>query len=100
MKPIKLSTWKVTLPMFPPEEVMDNSASSEYARCPRRGFYRYGLRRGFVGVNYPIQFGLAYHKYREIIEEMMFDQESDLTDFIHDSAVTLAVEGFDEPLSH
>ena len=97
MKPIKLSTWKIKLPTFPMGEVSDNSESSEYVRCPRRGLYRYGLRRGFTGPNYPIQFGLAYHTFREVIEDMMVDRGENLTDFIYDTALTLATEGFDEP---
>jgi len=97
MKPIKLSTWKVSLPMFPPSEVSDNSTNSEYARCPRRGFYRYGLRRSFSGIPYPIQFGLAYHKYREMIEDMMAERECGLTDFIHDAAMSEATDGFVQP---
>ncbi len=97
MKPIKLSTWKIKLPMFPMGEVSDNSETSEYARCPRRGLYRYGLRRGFTGTNFPIQFGLAYHKYREVIEELMSEKDCDLTDEIHDEAVGSATEGFVQP---
>jgi len=92
MKPIKLSTWKIKLPMFPPNEVTDDSTNSEYTRCPRRGLYRYGLRRGFEGVNFPIQFGLAYHKFREIIEE-----SDELTDEVYDDAQTAALEGFIQP---
>ncbi len=97
MKPIKLSTWKIKLPMYPPGEVSDDSTNSEYSRCPRRGLYRYGLRRGFTGTNFPIQFGLAYHKYREVIEELMVEEECDLTDEIHDEAQTLALTGFIQP---
>lgn len=83
--------------MFPPDEVSDNSTNSEYARCPRRGLYRYGLRRGFTGTNFPIQFGLAYHKYRETIEDLMVEKECDLTDEIHDEAQELALTGFIQP---
>lgn len=97
MKPIKLSSWKINLPVFPPAEVMDNSTLSEYARCPRRGLYRYGMRRGFTGTNFPIQFGLGYHKYRELIEEMMVEQDCGLTDEIHDKALEAACKGFIQP---
>ncbi|MEE8113062.1 MAG: hypothetical protein V3T23_01785 [Nitrososphaerales archaeon] len=97
MKPIKLSTWKISLPMFPPSEVSDNSTNSEYARCPRRGLYRYGLRRSFSGVSYPIQFGLAYHKYREFIEDEMAERDCGLTDFIHEAAMSEATDGFVQP---
>lgn len=97
MKPIKLSTWKVKLPMFPPTEVSDNSENSNYTLCPRLGFYTNGLRRGPIGENFPIQFGLAYHKYRETIEDLMTEMECDLTDMIHKIAVDLASQGFIQP---
>jgi len=97
MKPIKLKTWKIKLPLFPPDEVSDNSTNAEYARCPRRGFYRYGLRRGFVGVSFPLQFGSAYHKYREVIEDLMVERECGLTDEIHDEAQELALKNWEEP---
>ena len=97
MKPIKLSTWKVTLPMFPPTEVSDNSSNSNYALCPRLGFYQNGLRRGVTGTNFPIQFGLAYHKYRETVEDLMIEMECELTDEIHTTAVDLASKDFIQP---
>jgi len=97
MKPIKLSTWKVKLPMYPPDEVSDNSANSNYALCPRLGFYQNGLRRGATGTNFPIQFGLAYHKYRETVEDLMIEMESDLTDMIHEVAWGLAGKDFIQP---
>lgn len=57
----------VTLPIFEPE-VFDNSMMETHSRCPRKYFYRYGLRRAPRGENFPIQFGLAYHDYRERIQ--------------------------------
>ncbi len=97
MKPIKLSTWKIKLPLFPPTEVSDNSENSNYTLCPRLGLYQNGLRRGYIGTNFPIQFGLAYHKYRETIENLMIKQECNLTDEIHDTAVARASKGFVQP---
>lgn len=89
--------WKIKLPMFPPQEVSDNSTNQEYARCPRRGLYRYGLRRGFQGKSWPIQFGLAYHKYRETVEHLMMDQQCSMNDEIHQEGINKACEGWEEP---
>jgi len=98
MKPIKLSTWKIKLPMYPPTEVSDNSGNAGYIMCPRYGLYETGLRRAAIGINFPIQFGLGYHKYREAVEDLMLEMESEeLTDIIHKIAVDLAVEGFIQP---
>ena len=59
----------LTLPVVEPS-VFDNSMLSTFQRCPRKGFYIYGLQRAAVGVNFPIQFGVAYHKFREVLEEL------------------------------
>jgi len=97
MKPIKLKTWQITLPMYPPDEVSDNSSNSGYAMCPRYGLYETGLRRAPTGINFPIQFGLGYHKYRETVEDLMLEMDSDLTDMIHKIAVDLACKDFIQP---
>ena len=68
---INQKKWKIKLPMNPPGAVIDNSELAEYQRCPRRGLYKYGLSRSLYSpssINFPIQFGLAYHKFREEIE--------------------------------
>lgn len=57
------------LPVHPPES-FDNSMLSTFQRCPRKAFYHYYLNRAPDGINYPIQFGLGYHKYREILERI------------------------------
>jgi hypothetical protein len=49
-------------------EVSDNSEISTHQRCPTKGLYQYGLNRAPIGTNYPIQFGVSYHKFREILE--------------------------------
>ena len=59
----------LTLPIYD-IEVFDNSILSTFQRCPRKGFYQYGLRRAPLGINYPIQFGVAYHKFQEVIENL------------------------------
>lgn len=91
------SIWKVTLPIYEPAEVIDNSVVSEYSRCPTRGFYKYGLRRGFQGVSYPIQFGLAYHKYRETVENIMFERGETMNEAIHTLGINAALDGWQEP---
>lgn len=95
---IRTDLWKINMPMFPPTKgVMDNSTESEYSRCPRRGLYRYGLRRGFTGKNYPIQFGLAYHKYRETVENIMLEEGVPMNDEVNQRGVNAALEGWEDP---
>ncbi len=91
------SKWKISLPLYPPDEVLDNSVIQEYTRCPRRGLYKYGMRRGFDGKSYPIQYGLAYHKYRETVENLMREQKSPMTDEIHQAGWVACIEGWEDP---
>lgn len=51
-----------------PREVKDHSTVSTFVRCPMKGYYQYSIHRSPIGVNYPIQFGVAYHKFREVLE--------------------------------
>lgn len=73
----------LTLPVREPE-VYDSSTLSTLERCPRKGFYQYGLHRAPSGINYPIQFGQAYHKFREWLEnlhkKLIVEDELDLED--------------------
>ncbi len=48
--------------------VSDFSTMSTYQRCGLKGFMQYSINRSPCGVNFPIQFGVAYHKFREILE--------------------------------
>lgn len=89
--------WKINLPIFPPDAVMDNSTVSEYGRCPRRGLYKYGMRRGFDGVSYPIQYGLGYHKYRETVENIMFAESVKMNDDVHERGWKTALTGWSDP---
>lgn len=91
-----MGNWKITLPVFPPEPVLDTSTILEYARCPRRGLYRYGMRRGFDGKSYPIQYGLAFHKYRELLE-LEIKKEGELTFELHEKVRDMAMEGYENP---
>ena len=96
------SKWKIKLPVFHPPAVLDNSVIVEAGRCPRRYLYRYGLRRGGTGKSYPIQFGLAIHKYKEVTESLMIEAgDGELTDEIHNEGYNQATDGFeDPPLGH
>jgi len=94
---INLKLWQPRFTLYPPEDDLDNSTISEYGACPRKGFYRYGLRRGFKGKSWPIQFGLAFHKYREEVENMMREEKEGLTDEIHLAAIDIALEGWEDP---
>lgn len=94
---IRPEIWKIDLPIYPPSPVLDISTLHEYARCPRRGLYKYGMRRGFEGKAWPIQYGLAYHKYRETAELMMLQNNSKMTEAIHQAAAFRALEGWEDP---
>jgi hypothetical protein len=94
---LNLENWKIGLPVFGHEAVLDNSTVSEYTRCPRKGLYRYGMRRGFEGKSYSIQYGIAYHKYRELVEKEMIKLNCKMTQAIHEAAISRALEGFEEP---
>jgi len=95
---INLAVWQPKMPVYPPEDVLDNSTISEYGACPRKGFYRYGMRRGFDGKSWAIQFGLAYHKYREEVEDRMKEAGvRELTDDIHIASIDAALEGWEDP---
>jgi len=94
---LKLSKWKISLPIYPPDEVLDNSTRSEYMACMRLGFYKYGMRLGFGGKSWPIQIGLAYHKYREVVEKVMMNQGESMSDRIHEHGIEHALKGWEEP---
>ena len=101
MTPINLDKWRIGLPIYPLQEVTDNSTRSEYNRCHRKGLYKYGMRRSFIGKSFPIQYGLAYHKYREVVEIEMLKHNVKMSDEIHDIGLNAAKEGWeDPPLGH
>jgi hypothetical protein len=55
------------------------------------------MRRGFDGKSYTIQYGIAYHKYRELVEKEIRKRGSKMTQDIHEFALTQALIGFEEP---
>jgi hypothetical protein len=97
MTTIAPAKWRVGLELHPPKAVSDNSIRAEYVGCMRRGFYKYGLRRAFSGKNYPIQYGLAYHKYREVVENAMREKDLKMCHEIHDIGLNAATKGWEDP---
>lgn len=63
---------KVLRPTYPTS--FDNSVLSTFQRCPRKAFYQYYLHRATKGKNWPIQFGVAYHKFRETLETIYISE--------------------------
>ena len=99
-KKINLTIWHVkNFDLHPPTEDVDNSTITDYGSCPRKGFYKHGLQRGFEGKSWSIQFGLATHKYCEVVSSGLMAQgeKRELTDEIHSAAVNAAIEGWENP---
>jgi hypothetical protein len=98
---INPSHWKVSLPIYKPGPVMDKSVEEDHLNCPRLGFYKHGLRRGFPGINYPIQYGNAYHKYRDTLEKLILasgiKDASVPTLEMHNEAFTAAIKDYKNP---
>lgn len=85
------------LPVFS-REVYDNSVMSTHQGCPRKFYYQYHLCRAPAGLNFPIQFGIAYHKYRENLE-MLYLNDSDVALWprYHQVASAVCQENWQEP---
>ena len=93
--------YSIKLPVLPPR-ALDSSTLSTFQRCPRKAFYSYWLNRTPVGENYPIMFGVAYHKFREILE-LSYIGNLDIDDIAHyQEALATALERYpiDPPLGH
>jgi hypothetical protein len=87
----------VTLPIFD-REVYDNSVVETHARCPRKFFYTYRLCRAPAGKNWPIEFGLAYHKYRELLENLYIkDPDEAQWPVYHEAVKRLVCESYENP---
>jgi len=56
-------------------------------------FYNYILNRASPGENYPIGFGVAYHTYREVLEQALLTERR----IDHEAALAAALKDFDEP---
>jgi CRISPR/Cas system-associated exonuclease Cas4 (RecB family) len=68
--------------------VPDNSALSEYKKCPRRYFFRYVLGYTTKTLQPYFPFGTAYHKFRELLEQ--YRNENLKKDMSNDMATVLA----------
>lgn len=87
---------------------LDNSILESVARCPRLGFYNYYINRSGRGENYPINFGIVYHKFRETLERMYIQwcikEEKDLhanQKVLFEVARAVAVKDWkDPPIEH
>lgn len=96
------------LESFPetPRTSFDNSMLETYKQCPRLYWLRYVLNVAPVEKSYPITFGVAYHKYREVIERaFLTNPDGDVT-VMHQLALKKAFDVFgdtdaaDPPLDH
>lgn len=95
-------SYPISLPVVPPR-ALDSSTLSTFQRCPRKAFYSYWLNRTPVGDNYPIMFGVAYHKFREVLELGVVGKLDTVDDLKHyQRALAVALELFpnDPPLGH
>lgn len=85
----------------------DNSILSTFQRCPRKAFYTYYLDRAAKGKSYSIQFGVAYHRFREILEKAYLrwvaDSDTEISEVEDElfavawSAALQAEDGFEDP---
>ena len=97
----------ITLPVHT-RRSLDNSILSTHARCPRLDFFNYHLCRTARVENYPINFGLAYHNFRETIEKLYMswvtEEGADLKEvqkLIFESGWSVATKDWtDPPLEH
>jgi hypothetical protein len=54
-----------------------------------------------MGKSFAIQYGLAYHKYREVVESEMRERDVKMNDEVHDFAMNESLKGWeDPPLDH
>lgn len=90
-------TFPVSLPVHEPE-VFDNSMVEAHSRCPRKFFYRYALRRAPIGNNFPINFGIAYHKYREEIDKKIIELDlKEVPSELHQLIASEIVADYEDP---
>lgn len=97
----------ISLPVLE-RDYLDNSILSTLGRCPRLAFYNYRLARASRNTSFPINFGNAYHTFRESLERsymklvledgMLFEDAKTLC---YETAVAMALKGWeDPPLEH
>jgi hypothetical protein len=87
---------------------LDNSILETMGRCPRLAFFNYVLNRAPRSESFPIQYGIAFHKYNDVLERLylqwIVEEQKDLEEMkliIHEAAVSVALQGWeDPPLEH
>lgn len=97
----------ISLPVFD-RPYLDNSIGQSLDRCSRLAFYNYRLNRAGVGRNYPIEFGNAYHTFRDVLEktyrQTVIEKGKELDDVaekLFEYSWGMAVKGWiDPPLEH
>lgn len=94
---------RTQLPVVAPE-AFDFSITNTVGRCPRKAWYQYWLGRRSIQRNYPMDFGSAYHLYRDTLDRVFLQEDTpeEKWDILHEYALTKALEIYDEnpPLEH
>lgn len=89
-------------------DVVDHSMTSTHSRCPQKFHYSYALGRRSGNKSWPIQYGVAYHTFREILEQAFKRvqdgtskiEDPDFQNFIYDLAWSRAIaadNGWEDP---
>jgi len=87
---------------------LDNSVLSTQGRCPRLDLFNYHLCRSTRSTNYPINYGVAYHAFRETLEKLyvqwVIKEEKDFDEVVpllYTTAFAVATKTWeDPPLEH
>ena len=87
---------------------LDNSILSTMGRCPRLAYFNYYLCRAARAENYPINFGVAFHKFMEMLEQLyatwILGEEQDfekVKGILYAAALAVASKDWnDPPLEH
>lgn len=95
------------LESFPetPRDSFDNSMLEAHKQCPRYYWIRYELNRAPHEKSFPIVFGNAYHKYREVLD-LAYLAVEEVNPEYHELALEAAFQIFgkeesaDPPLDH
>lgn len=87
----------VSLPIAP-RSVLDNSILGTLAACPRKTLYKYFLNiRAKEEDNTSVDFGSAYHRYREVLDKCAAQANEWKPEVFHQIALTMALQGFEDP---
>lgn len=97
----------ISLPVVE-REYLDFSILSTMGRCPRLAFYNYVLNRAPRVKSWPIQYGVAFHRYCDALErfynQWVVEEQKELDPLkgiIHQAALAYALKDWeDPPLEH